>query len=118
MDEVNNEANRYYIKARLNIQTISGTVTRQLYFSLRVCERLPLPHLKVWLLEDPRQFGGAVIFNLETADVSQDLRHQLHIVVLHRLELHLLQLLVGLREREMLRDGDGCDLLSLDSVCH
>lgn len=84
---------------------------------MRACGHLPLPHLKVWLLEDPRQFGCAVIFNLETADVSQDLRHQLHIVVLHRLELHFLQLFVGLRERETLRDGDGCDLLSSDSAC-
>lgn len=57
------------------------------------------PHLEVWLLEDPGQFGRAVVFNLETADVAQDLRHQLHIVVLHRLQLHFLQLFVSLGGR-------------------
>lgn len=88
------------------------------YLYLCVCEieHLPLPHLEVWLLEDPGQFGRAVVFNLETADVPQDLRHQLHVVVLHRLELHFLQLFVGLGETEMLRDGS-CVLLSYDSVC-
>lgn len=50
----------------------------------------------MWLLEDPGQFGRAVIFNLETADVAQDLRHQLHVVVLHCLQLHFLQLFVSL----------------------
>lgn len=88
------------------------------YLHLRVCEieLSPLPHLEVWLLEDPGQFGRAVVFNLETADVPQDLRHQLHVVVLHRFELHFLQLLVGLGETEMLRDGS-CVLFSYTIVC-
>lgn len=53
-------------------------------------------HLEVGLLQDSRQFRRAVVFNLEAADVSQDLRHQLHVIVLHRLQLHLLQLLLSL----------------------
>lgn len=62
------------------------------------------PHLEVRLLQDPGQFSRAVIFNLETADVAQDLCHQLHIVVLHRLQLHLLQLFMSLEETEMLSE--------------
>lgn len=83
-------------------------------YSTCVCA---IDYLKVWLLEDPGQFGRAVVFNLETADVAQDLRHQLHIVILHRLQLHLLQLFVSLRERgETLREG-GCVLLSYFFLC-
>lgn len=48
------------------------------------------------LLEDPRQLGRAVVFDLQAADVAQDLCHQLHVVVLHRLQLYLLRLLVSL----------------------
>lgn len=76
------------------------------------------PHLKVWLLKNPGQFGRAVIFNLEIADVAQDLRHQLHIVVLHCLQLHFLQLFVSLGETEKLREGrwrdNSCVLISYD----
>ncbi len=75
------------------------------------------PHLKVRLLEDPGQLCRAVVFNLEAADVAQDFRHQLHVVVLHRLQLHFLQLFVSL-------GGDGeaqggwVDRCSLMTVCH
>lgn len=48
------------------------------------------------LLEDPGQLGRAIVFDLQAADVPQDLRHQLHVVVLHRLQLHLLRLLMSL----------------------
>lgn len=63
----------------------------------------PLTHLEVRLLQDAGELGGAVVLDLEAADVAQDLRHQLHVVVLHRLQLHLLLLLVSLREGE--REG-------------
>lgn len=53
--------------------------------------------LEMRLLEDPGQLGRAVVFDLQAADVPQDLRHQLHVVVLHRLQLYFLRLLVGLR---------------------
>lgn len=52
--------------------------------------------LEVRLLEDPRQLGRAVVFDLQAADVPQDLRHQLHVVVLHRLQLYFLRLLMSL----------------------
>lgn len=74
-----------------------------------------MPHLEVWLLEDAGQFGCTVIFNLQTADVPKDLCHQLHIVVLHRLQLHFLQLFVSLGEKEILRNVSHV-LLSYDSV--
>lgn len=57
----------------------------------------PATHLEVRLLQDAGELGGAVVLDLEAADVAQDLRHQLHVVVLHRLQLHLLLLLVSLR---------------------
>ncbi len=57
------------------------------------------------LLKDPGQLRRAVVFNLETADVAENLRHQLHIVVLHRLQLDFLLLLVSLGETETLREG-------------
>lgn len=57
----------------------------------------PVTHLEVRLLQDAGELGGAVVLDLEAADVAQDLRHQLHVVVLHRLQLHLLLLLVSLR---------------------
>lgn len=53
-------------------------------------------HLEMWLLQDPGQFSRAVVLNLEVVDVTQDLCHQLHVVVLHRLQLHFLQLLMSL----------------------
>lgn len=59
----------------------------------------------MWLLEDPGQFGGAVVFHHEVLDVTQNLRHQLHVVILHRLQLHLLLLLMSLKETEQLREG-------------
>lgn len=81
--------------------------------ALSVCEKVfALPHLEVWLLEDPGQLGRTVVFNLETAYVAQDLRHQLHVVVLHRLQLHFLQLLVSLGETETLREGAWIGALS------
>lgn len=64
-------------------------------------------HLEVGLLQDPGQFGCAVVFNLEAADVAQDLRHQLHVVVLHCLQLYLLQLFVSLGETEKLSEARG-----------
>lgn len=73
-----------------------------------------MSHLEVWFLEDAGQFGRTVIFNLQTVDVAQDLCHELHIVVLHRLQLHFLQLFVGLGEKEMLRMlGVFCCLMTL-----
>lgn len=65
----------------------------------------PVTHLEVRLLQDAGELGGAVVLDLETADVAQDLRHQLHVVVLHRLQLHLLLLLVSLRRREGVQRG-------------
>lgn len=53
-------------------------------------------YLKVWLLEDPGQLGCAVVFHLQVADVTQDLCHQLHIVVLHCFQLYFLHLLMSL----------------------
>lgn len=76
-----------------------------------------MSHLEVWLLEDAGQLGRAVIFHLQTVDVPQDLCHQLHIVVLHRLQLHFLQLLMSLGEKEILWDVSRV-LLSYDSVCY
>lgn len=55
-----------------------------------------LLYLEMGLLQDPGQLGGAVVLHLQAADVPQDLRHQLHIVVLHRLQLHLLRVLMSL----------------------
>ena len=81
-----------------------------------VCEREI--HLKVRLLEDPGQFSRTVVFNLQTADVAQDLRHQLHVVVLHRLQLHLLQLFVSLGAEQRRSGEGGCILLSHDSACY
>lgn len=52
--------------------------------------------LEMRLLEDAGQLGRAVVFDLQAADVPQDLRHQLHVVVLHRLQLYLLRLLLSL----------------------
>lgn len=57
-------------------------------------------HLEMGLLQDPGQFSCAVVFNLEAADVAQDLRYQLHIVVLHCFQLYFLQLFVSLGEKE------------------
>lgn len=64
--------------------------------TLRETAGFPAPHLEVRLLEDAGQFGRAVVLHLETVDVPQDIGHQLHIVVLHRLQLHLLRLFVSL----------------------
>lgn len=56
-------------------------------------------YLEMGLLQDPGQLGGAVVFDLQAADVPQDLRHQLHVVVLHRLQLDFLRLLMSLGVR-------------------
>lgn len=66
---------------------------------------IQLSHLEVRLLEDPGQFGCTVIFHHEVFDVAQNLRHQLHVVVLHCFQLHFLLLLVSLEETKQLREG-------------
>lgn len=64
---------------------------------------LALAHLEMRLLEDSRQLSRAVVFNLEAVDVAQDLCHQLDVIVLHRFQLHFLQLLLSLGETKKLR---------------
>lgn len=106
------------LSKKVDIQSTSRTITSRnyslFYYLTCVCAR---DYLKVWLLENPGQFSRAVVFNLETADVAQDLRHQLHVVILHCLQLHFLQLFVSLREMgKTLREG-GCVLLSYFLLC-
>ena len=53
-------------------------------------------YLEVRLPEDARQLGGALVSAPQLFDVPQDLADQLHVVVLHRLEPHLVQRLLAL----------------------
>lgn len=53
--------------------------------------------LKVRLSEDPGQLGSCAVFSRQDVEGIQDLGHQLDVVVAHRLELYLLQTLVGLQ---------------------
>ena len=54
------------------------------------------PHLEVGLLEDARQLVGRRAAVGQRAQVLQDVLHQLHVVVPHRLQLGLLKVLMGL----------------------
>lgn len=74
-------------------------------------------HLEVRLLKDPRQLSCAVVLNLEVVDVAQDFRHQLHVIVLHRFQLHFLQLLLSLGEMKKLRNGGKTAAASRDLLC-
>ena len=59
-----------------------------------------VPYLEVGLLEDSGEFRCSVVADAEGGDVAQDVCDQLHVVVLHRLQPHVLQSLVGLRGSE------------------
>lgn len=54
-------------------------------------------HLEVRLAQDACQLGCGAVLARQVPDVTQDVLHQLHVVVPHRLQLRLLQPLVGLR---------------------
>lgn len=54
-------------------------------------------HLEVRLAQDACQLGRGAVLARQVPDVTQDVLHQLHVVVPHRLQLRLLQPLVGLR---------------------
>lgn len=58
----------------------------------------PAPHLEVGFAQDAGQLGGRAVLPRQVPDVTQDLLHQLQVVVPHRLQLRLLQPLVGLME--------------------
>ena len=58
----------------------------------------PPPHLEVGLLEDAGQLVGRRAAVGQRAQVLQDVLHQLHVVVTHRLQLGLLKVLMGLAD--------------------
>jgi hypothetical protein len=53
--------------------------------------------LEVWLLQYARQFVCGLAPVREGSELLQDVLHQLHVVVTHRLQPGLLQVLMGLR---------------------
>lgn len=61
--------------------------------------RPPLPtvsHLEVRLLQDAHQLVGCLAVVGDGAQLLQDVLHQLHVVLAHRLQLGFLKLLVSL----------------------
>lgn len=53
--------------------------------------------LEVWLLQYACQFVCSLVPVCEGSELLQDVLHQLHVVVTHRLQPGLLQVLMGLR---------------------
>lgn len=53
-------------------------------------------HLKVGFLQDLGKLSCAVVMLGQDADFRQNLAHQLHVVVPHCLQLHILQSLMSL----------------------
>lgn len=56
----------------------------------------PLSHLEVRLLQDAHELVGCLAAVGDGAQLLQDVLHQLHIVLTHRLQLGLFKLLVSL----------------------
>jgi len=67
---------QYSIHMQDNYVRVYACVHVCLYVCVCVCVCVcPSPHLEVWLLEDPGQFGRAVVFHREIVDVPQNIRH-------------------------------------------